>query len=1058
MNLFLGVLIASSCFHAVHSSLVIHPLHVGTSDNHRFIIEGGLSIANVTLGSSICNIDSNLSNNRRVICWASLISEGQYPVEILDRNGDILTCDDCTVVAKESLASRAHIQHDAQGCAGDRLHVHGSGWSLENEHLQLSMKIGVHPVIFDGVASKVRISSDAQFNNTPLFAQSNVHQISARIPTGLAAGQYPVTVSIDAHPGHLMGHGSLRLVNMHDLESNNVVLIHPSIHSISALGESVVIIGSGFSLKPNEMTVLVKGVVCQVVQADYRKLVCNCHGDFMSHTPVVESIMDIGASIITSENNESRVRGEMEWPISNPAVEDRSHYQEGSFTAQFTEGTVFVAPMDGDYMFELHCQVAIPLQSKDECMFSIGDEVSLSKGESYPAELLFKHLTHGDHFRLSASIVSKAGEKHVFHTVPASWFRHEREHTSDVSVTVNGMKSICRGDCTLKYIVHKAHFEPMESHMQLERRVLRNLAVTLPAGTTGLSSFISSNNCLSATSDCIIPQGVHVHNDMEALDIGSLTIQGKFTWSDGGIDQQRTGYLVVTGTGVFEMNVKSNKHVIYIKDNGKSHSMLGIRSMGTYSSQQSDSPVFIMKGGDISKTFSLLAKDANIGDNSLELDDDISAMNWKVGDRIVIAHSLLPVVSGNNVPGPEVFVIGAINGKTITIANSATVGQTYFGRPATRMQSEVINLSRNIIITGDDFSIGNQGLHIVSHSPGGYMKIKRTRVEKCGQRGALGKYCLHFHRKGVCTECEFENNAIEDSHQRGLVIHGTHRSTVKGNVLYTVRGAGIYIEDGNEIENVIQDNVNICHASSQDSKACAAPGTDNDQADDVQQSGIWVLSVTNSFIGNRVVNHYNALFTQTTAFPYGKGSSSFEVCTKHSPLGIFKDNVHHSNWRFGFYLDSNFPRQLSRSIATDGLVSDMAACNTANDMEACSCSTFKADGMPNGLKGVVEGGLDYGNDFVGQYDLGDVAYLSYTGINNLKNMYWKTTNNFQDGVSSHIKDSVFGWYNGIFVNVRQNDGSTTRVNYPGAGVAHILGPGGHGAFIIENTRFFGHVS
>ncbi len=38
-------------------------------------------------------------------------------------------------------------------------------------------------------------------------------------------------------------------------------------------------------------------------------------------------------------------------------------------------------------------------------------------------------------------------------------------------------------------------------------------------------------------------------------------------------------------------------------------------------------------------------------------------------------------------------------------------------------------------------------------------------------------------------------------------MHGTHSSTVENNVLYNVRGAGIYIEDGNEMYNDIKYNV-----------------------------------------------------------------------------------------------------------------------------------------------------------------------------------------------------------------------------------------------------------
>lgn len=177
------------------------------------------------------------------------------------------------------------------------------------------------------------------------------------------------------------------------------------------------------------------------------------------------------------------------------------------------------------------------------------------------------------------------------------------------------------------------------------------------------------------------------------------------------------------------------------------------------------------------------------------------------------------------------------------------------------LSSEVVNLSRNIVITGDDFkhipcdsslpeavageetsTIGcrcasfrstcTMGLHTaIMH--GGESRITNTRIEKCGQRGVEGKYCLHFHKLQDCPTCVFKNNAIENSHQRGIIIHSTHSSLVEQNVLYNVRGAGIYIEDGNEMFNDLKYNVIICPFTFNDAKlhGCTIPGTSNRIAD-----------------------------------------------------------------------------------------------------------------------------------------------------------------------------------------------------------------------------------
>jgi hypothetical protein len=41
------------------------------------------------------------------------------------------------------------------------------------------------------------------------------------------------------------------------------------------------------------------------------------------------------------------------------------------------------------------------------------------------------------------------------------------------------------------------------------------------------------------------------------------------------------------------------------------------------------------------------------------------------------------------------------------------------------------------------------------------LSLKYTRVEKCGQRGILGKYCMHFHLNQKCPNCAAIGNAVK---------------------------------------------------------------------------------------------------------------------------------------------------------------------------------------------------------------------------------------------------------------------------------------------------------
>ena len=50
--------------------------------------------------------------------------------------------------------------------------------------------------------------------------------------------------------------------------------------------------------------------------------------------------------------------------------------------------------------------------------------------------------------------------------------------------------------------------------------------------------------------------------------------------------------------------------------------------------------------------------------------------------------------------------------------------------------------------------------------------------------------------------------------------------------------------------------------------------------------------------------------------------------------------------------------------------------------------------------------LDWQTGASGLYQLKDVQWLRYTGVNNGASVYWKTSKQMADGVSAHIKDSV----------------------------------------------------
>ncbi|MDX1693426.1 MAG: hypothetical protein R3208_06655, partial [Ketobacteraceae bacterium] len=598
-----------------------------------------------------------------------------------------------------------------------------------------------------------------------------------------------------------------------------------------------------------------------------------------------------------------------------------------------------------------------------------------------------------------------------------------------------------------------------------------------PAGTVVITEAVATElgtddvqqRC-GETNACVIGENVTVNID-GPLKLHSLVVK------DGGIirwnDQTQTdthnwlcaGYAVVEGGGTWDMNLQdpSKRAWIYIMNNGATHSGLRTRAFGSYmpvdhmqhggAMMSHSEPHFSVIGREINRTWSLLAEPLTPNSTSLRLLHDPIAMGWQVGDRIAVA----PTENGMNDNAQDFFITAMNPDGYITLSTASNETSTHRAdlawagvAGASLRSAEVINLSRNIIITGDDFEelacdpslqesgpgfgtstqgcmcSGNRnsctmGLHTAS-AHGGFSEVANVRVEKCGQRGVEGKYCLHFHHMMDCSDdtsatgsnCISRNNAVEFSQQRGLIIHSTHHAQVESNVFYDVRGANLYIEDGNEMLNTVAYNVGICPRGD---NGCTLPGTSNGQGDTaLNQSGLYMESPNNLLIGNRMANHFNGMFNNAGN---GRGPVEGQVCGDNAPVGLWEGNTFHSNGRFGTYLlNGNFPRQnTGQSVANNG--------TTHGDDD---CAAYDVTGNDLGLPAVISNHFDYGNAFVGQYAAGDIQYNNHVNIDNLNSIYWKETKTFQDGCSAHISDSYY------------EDGSADL-------------PDAMGAFIIENTTF-----
>ena len=181
-----------------------------------------------------------------------------------------------------------------------------------------------------------------------------------------------------------------------------------------------------------------------------------------------------------------------------------------------------------------------------------------------------------------------------------------------------------------------------------------------------------------------------------------------------------------------------------------------------------------------------------------------------------------------------------------------------------------------------------------------------------------------------------------------------------------------------------------------------------------------------------------------------------KVCPIHSNWGIVRDNVCHSHQRFGFYPDVNYPRNVERSISTFGYVQDLVAqplcmANLTNAATWCSCRADLPDGSDNGQQmTTIENQLDWGNGFVGQYDLADVQYLGYKSHENNIGMYWKGSKNMNTKYGSfgaHVKLSNFSYDRTSQVPIAPWTANTATY--------FLNTPGISGTILIEDVGFRG---
>lgn len=320
---------------------------------------------------------------------------------------------------------------------------------------------------------------------------------------------------------------------------------------------------------------------------------------------------------------------------------------------------------------------------------------------------------------------------------------------------------------------------------------------------------------------------------------------------------------------------------------------------------------------------------ADAGATSLEL---MEAVDWNAGDEIVVAPTDYYTASeterftATTVDGAALGLDDALDAARWGLLQYATDAgmsltpdpeftPTQPGTPTVLDQrAEVGNLSRNIVIEAPDDSLWQTqgfGVHVMVMDTGGAARIDGVEFRRGGQRGRLGRYPFHWHMLSY-SATEFiadvsnqflRNSTINQSENRGIVIHGTNGVTVADNIVYDVRGHGVFTEDAVERRNSISGNL-VLHVRNPEAEDALKLHEFYYGGPAGGSSGYWIANPDNMVTGNTAADC--AGFGYWLAFPDNPWGASIGVPMRPSRLqfGEFSHNTAHTSGFDGVMFDN----------------------------------------------------------------------------------------------------------------------------------------------------------
>lgn len=288
-----------------------------------------------------------------------------------------------------------------------------------------------------------------------------------------------------------------------------------------------------------------------------------------------------------------------------------------------------------------------------------------------------------------------------------------------------------------------------------------------------------------------------------------------------------------------------------------------------------------------------VAADGNNNLNILIVDRAVKGL-WAPGAEVLIT-SHTAQWDGHQIRKIQNISVHS-NPNFVRIKLNATIVKPTTVQDSPLFAVEVALLSRNILFEGGPDSNPLHGGHFwILNTPFVEQHIAGLEVRNFGQQGSLGRYPIHFHFNRDVNGSFVSKNTVRNSYQRAIVVHGTNKLLVEGNVVFNTKGHAIILEDGIETDNIFYRNLGA--ATGVVDVLIPDNGFNGKETDD-RPATYWITNPMNTYIENVAAGSQNSGFWFELK-KRGLRASQFSFDPLVSPLGKFVDNVAHSSFDRG---------------------------------------------------------------------------------------------------------------------------------------------------------------